>query len=200
MARVHWKSIAGSRNGLSLDIDVDEMPTPPPVVDGGLLLGLKMMPPAHSDRIQSTERSGPGPRAGSTMDPQYPRPSGTARSSSRGAADWAMTMTSTEGALAGICSALPATSPTYFCRGQHGPHPVVGLDGRPLTSRPTVSARSRVRIGPGPGSCENVARASGTSHSSASFDGPEPGCTLGQPLRRIGSGWRCSRPGAWTEI
>ena len=89
------------------------------------------MPPAHNERIQSTERSGPfhtierRPWGRSTR-----ATSGTPRSSSTQChADAAMT-TSNEELSLGISSARPARiSDSRVTGRQDRPHPFVGLDG-----------------------------------------------------------------------
>ena len=70
-----------------------------------------MMPPAHSDRIQSTERSGPVHTSESRPPGRRTlATSGTARASSTQCqADWAMT-TSTDADPAGSSSAWPAST------------------------------------------------------------------------------------------
>ncbi len=115
----HWPGPA-EEDGLALEeraltpeVDVDEVPALPAVVFLGRSSGLKMIPPAHSDRIQSTERSGPVHTSESRPPGRSTRAtSGTARSSSTQCqADWAITR-STDDVAAGNSSARPARTST----------------------------------------------------------------------------------------
>ena len=133
IGRVHWKSfVSGSRNGLSPPTStLTRCRRLRRLSSSVFSSGLKMMPPAHSERIQSTERSGPVHTSESRPPGRSTRAtSGTARASSTQCqADWAMT-TSTDDEAAGISSAWPASDlDPCVSRGQDGAHAVVGFDG-----------------------------------------------------------------------